>query len=361
MINIYVVCHKKAIVPDNGCLKPVQVGTALADSCLEGMEYDDGITDNISDKNRSYCELTAQYYAWKKLCTKENKDNMKLPVDTVSGKGGVDNALIKPQACAPHNTLQGVQQDTPDYIGFFHYRRYLSFSKIIEPEPDGALSPEDRRICPEIDLDSVTEDLARYGFSEPHMSEVIRQHDVITVLRERINTTVYRQYCQFHEEQTLRSVIRIMMEQHPGYEDAAREYLNSKQVYYFNMFIMKREIFEEYAAWLFGILFEYEKTEEYKTAVQKDPRLMGFLAERLFGIYYTHLLKAGVKAAELQCLRFYHTDPDRTVEEEIQSTCIRRFTCKPLPVTIRLDMRRFNRLLPPGSRRRLFFRSLMYR
>ena len=141
MINIYVVCQKKAIVPDNGCLKPVKVGAALADSRLEGMEYDDGITYNISDKNRSYCELTAQYYEWKKLCTKENKDNMKLPVDTVSGKGEADNALIKPQAGAPHNTLQGVQQDTPDYIGFFHYRRYLSFSKIIEPEPDGALSP----------------------------------------------------------------------------------------------------------------------------------------------------------------------------------------------------------------------------
>ena len=128
MINIYVVCHKKAIVPDNGCLKPVQVGAALADSRLEGMEYDDGITDNISDKNRSYCELTAQYYAWKKLEMVPKKEY-------------------------------------PDYIGFFHYRRYLSFSKIIEPEPDGALSPEDRRICPEIDLDSVTEDLARYGFS----------------------------------------------------------------------------------------------------------------------------------------------------------------------------------------------------
>ena len=39
--------------------------------------------DNISQKNKTYCELTAQYWAWK------NED--------------------------------------ADYYGFFHYRRYLAF------------------------------------------------------------------------------------------------------------------------------------------------------------------------------------------------------------------------------------------
>ena len=81
-IKIYVVCHKPSYVPENPYLYPIQVGTALSKSPLEGMLHDNE-GDNISDRNKSYCELTAQYWAWK------NED--------------------------------------ADYYGFFHYRRYFAF------------------------------------------------------------------------------------------------------------------------------------------------------------------------------------------------------------------------------------------
>lgn len=42
---------------------PVQVGAALADQAISGLRDDSG--ENISAKNRNYCELTASYYAWK--------------------------------------------------------------------------------------------------------------------------------------------------------------------------------------------------------------------------------------------------------------------------------------------------------
>ena len=81
-IKIYVVCHKPSYVPENPYLYPIQVGTALNGTKLPGMRHDDE-GDNISQKNKTYCELTAQYWAWK------NED--------------------------------------ADYYGFFHYRRYLAF------------------------------------------------------------------------------------------------------------------------------------------------------------------------------------------------------------------------------------------
>lgn len=81
-IKIYVVCHKPSYVPPNPYLYPIQVGTALAKEALEGMLHDNE-GDNISKKNKSYCELTAQYWAWK--------------------------------------------NEEADYYGFFHYRRYFSF------------------------------------------------------------------------------------------------------------------------------------------------------------------------------------------------------------------------------------------
>ena len=85
-IKIYVVCHKPSYVPENPYLCPIQVGTALSGNELEGMLHDNE-GDNISDRNKTYCELTAQYWAWK--------------------------------------------NDDADYYGFFHYSRYIAFDPSI--------------------------------------------------------------------------------------------------------------------------------------------------------------------------------------------------------------------------------------
>ena len=79
-IKIFVCCHQPAEVPQHPLLVPLQVGAALADTHFSGFLHDD-TGDNISCKNRSYCELTGQYWVWKNV--------------------------------------------EADYYGFFHYRRYL--------------------------------------------------------------------------------------------------------------------------------------------------------------------------------------------------------------------------------------------
>ncbi|MBD5402353.1 DUF4422 domain-containing protein, partial [bacterium] len=42
---------------------PIQVGADLTDKVITELRDNEG--DNISTKNRNYCELTATYYAWK--------------------------------------------------------------------------------------------------------------------------------------------------------------------------------------------------------------------------------------------------------------------------------------------------------
>ena len=203
MIEIYVVCHKPSIVPKNEFFKPIQVGSALSDIHFSGMLSDDMSADNISGKNGTYCELTAQYCIWKKLTEEKRAGTSDKDTDTDT------------------DTDTDMDPDN-DYIGFQHYRRYFSFHQPVIPMADGTLTKADSRICPNIELDSITCDLRPFGIDEETMASVIGKADILTVLRERINTSVYRQYVQFHEKGPLKDIIGILREKYPEYEEAVK-------------------------------------------------------------------------------------------------------------------------------------------
>lgn len=83
-VKIFVVAHKPFEMPEGEALVPIHVGRAV--SRLKDEMADmigDGTGVNISEKNPSYCEMTAHYWIWKNL-----KD--------------------------------------VDYVGVCHYRRYFS-------------------------------------------------------------------------------------------------------------------------------------------------------------------------------------------------------------------------------------------
>lgn len=326
-IRIYVACHKPSYVPENPLLVPVMAGAAFIDDDtpfkdMRGILRDDA-GDNISEKNHTYCELTPQYWVWK--------------------------------------------NEEADYYGFYHYRRYLSYKEIFPVNQDGTKRGSVYR-CPFAELDDIREDLSKYGHTEERMREIIPEYDIITVLRERINTSVYRQYTQFHPKEILDAVLQILNRLYPAYVPAAKKYLASKDIYYMNMYVMKKEKFREYMRWLFDILDTYEEEcAETEDESAETPRIMGFVAERLFGIFYTYQLEQGAKCAEVPYLRFYNTDLENSSEEtkdgknKTTSSAIREFTLKPTNFKLKINMRKLSRLCPAGSRRRVFLRSLLYR
>ena len=69
-IKILICCHKPSKLPQDNIFLPIHVGASLSDTDL-GIQRDDQLNgepcDNISDKNRSFCELTAIYWAWKNI------------------------------------------------------------------------------------------------------------------------------------------------------------------------------------------------------------------------------------------------------------------------------------------------------
>lgn len=65
-VKILVCHHKASPYIKNECFLPVQVGKEISNVTLDYCQPDN-YGDNISEKNKSWCELTALYWAWKNL------------------------------------------------------------------------------------------------------------------------------------------------------------------------------------------------------------------------------------------------------------------------------------------------------
>ncbi len=65
-VKVFVMTHKEFPVPPDPVYIPLQVGRSLSNDL--GF-LGDHTGDNISDKNRSFCELTGMYWIWKNLKT----------------------------------------------------------------------------------------------------------------------------------------------------------------------------------------------------------------------------------------------------------------------------------------------------
>jgi len=226
-IALYVCCHKESEIPAHPLLRPIQVGAALAQRRFPGFLSDDS-GENISAKNRAYCELTAQYWAWK------NSD--------------------------------------AEYCGFFHYRRFLY--------PD-AQARRPYLLMPQL-TDGMLEKLGYGGFAS-----LIRQYDMILPMPEEMHTTVRAHYAHapYHHGSDLARMEEILRERAPEYTEAAQTYLSGTAQYFGNIFIMRRSVFDAYCAWLFPLLEEFDRRTDTSGYSPQEARVDGYLAERLLGVY----------------------------------------------------------------------------
>lgn len=284
-IMIYVACHKPYYIPSIDFLKGIQVGAVLNNERFPRMLADKA-GENISNLNKSYCELTAQYWVWK---------NFKS-----------------------------------DIVGFFHYRRYL---KLIPVNKFGL--PYIVKRLP------VLQDLLNCGYEKKHIADIFNEYDIIVPLPERFYMSVYDQYINSkdHYKKDIDQVIDIINKKYPYMVKSMEKYLNSDLIYFGNIYIMKWEIFDKYMAWLFDILFEFDKQKNVEGYTKQALRVNGYLAERLFGIYLTHII-------------------DNT-ELKIYSVQKIHFECLEGSNLSFIKKKVVNMFLPPGSYRRFLVKKLL--
>ncbi len=243
----------------------VAAGSSLWKQQVPREMVKDNTGEHISQKNRSYCELTVQYWAWK-------------------------NAQA-------------------DYYGFCHYRRYFSFAPRPLPEEDCGcpvfpyLSPRfQTKLC--MDAETIRRRVEGKDF-------LIAKGIPVQALHARSVYDHYKKADGLHVRD-LDLFLRILCRRHPQLAPAARSYMQGNVFYPCNMFLLRRELFGEYASVLFDVLEAWEAEAETETDRRgycaEGLRTPGHLGERFAGIYYTYLKqKGGYRLGELQMVLVTHT------------------------------------------------------
>lgn len=237
-IKIIICCHKQCDLPKSDIFLPIQVGAALSENHW-GIQRDDQLNnvkcDNISNKNKSFCELTAVYWAWKNI--------KKLYPD------------IK-------------------YIGINHYRRYFNFNN-----PNYML---DKKIFPENKINT-------YSINEKKIYKYLSSNKIILAKKKIYPFSLHIDYSNNHISEDYLRMTEIVKNNYPDYiQDYIKIMEENNLLSHYNMCIMKYEDFDNYCNWLFSILFELENKIDISKYNDVQKRIFGYMGERLFNVWIFH-------------------------------------------------------------------------
>ena len=150
--------------------------------------------------------------------------------------------------------------------------------------------------------------------------------------------TNYLQYFgEAHNAQDLLTVGEVIQEKYPDYAPYFQKAMEGDAYYYGNLMITSRERFQEYAQWLFSILFEVEKRIDVESYDLYNQRVFGFLSEQMVKIW-----------AEKNNLRVYQGTVGITAE-------------KAETVELKLDMPQLVKMKEITQAREMFYEYLKVR
>lgn len=236
-IKILVCHHRPYPFVKNECFLPIHVGKANSDLLLD-YAVSDNTGFNISEKNASWCELTALYWAWKNL--------------------------------------------DADYLGLMHYRRLLHFGT----EGNGCY----------VFNDITQKEVAAYGWTPEKVEKICSQYDIITSPVWNIHPAGLPDniingrdfYAREHDVRALDIVTHIVKERHPECYLPLLQSLSETTCVWGNIAVMKSLYFHEYCTFLFDILEEAERRIDTSNYDSYQCRIFGFLAERLLNAWLTY-------------------------------------------------------------------------
>lgn len=151
-----------------------------------------------------------------------------------------------------------------DYIGLSHYRRHFSLHPVRNGGWNNVLSSDEaENLCKEYDI-------------------------ILPKRRNLYIETVYSHYDHTFYGEQFDKTREIISKRCPEYIEAFDRKMKSRHEHLFNMFIMRKQLFDSYCSWVFPILEELEQYYDLKNMDAFQARLIGRVGERLLDIWIDH-------------------------------------------------------------------------
>lgn len=172
-----------------------------------------------------------------------------------------DNISVKNANYCELTGLYWIWKNTSDdYKGLVHYRRYFSNSL-----------------------------KANEILKERYILRALKKFDVILPFRYTMDKSLIDDYCEISGfKKDLESVREIILSKYPNYLNTYDNTMNNNKIYFYNMIIARKNVFDNYCEWLFSILFELEKKVDLLGYNDYQKRIYGFLSERLLNVYFDY-------------------------------------------------------------------------
>lgn len=191
--------------------------------------------------------------------------NAKYKPDVIGDDTGDNISAKNPYFCELTATYWLWKNCTDDIIGLQHYRRFFNFKN----------------------KNTKTRNLAKYLYNREEVTAALQNCDIILPKYIYKHTTAYKDYAKHHYAEDMNLALEIIRRKYPDMAATAQKTINENYLYFANMLIARKAVFDDYAAWLFDILFEVEKLIQPEV-LKRDAyqqRIYGFLSERLTAIY----------------------------------------------------------------------------
>lgn len=230
-------------------------GSALSEKQKNWMEKHctgDNTGDNISKENRKYSEITVLYWVWKNY---EKIGN-------------------------------------PEYIGFMQYRRHflLNGTNFLGLFPDN---------FNQIYIESIPQNYSeQIGLKKENILRILQKYDGIVACNDTKQSI--RFYNENHFSQDIKyynKTLEIIDKDWPQISSAAHQYEKETYHSWSQCFVIKKEYFFDYCAFLFDVLKKLDAfcKDDYQNLSVEQQRILGYAAENMWGIYWRYLTNKGLK------------------------------------------------------------------
>lgn len=167
-------------------------------------------------------------------------------------------------------------------VGLMHYRRLLGTE-----DGQGALRP----------------------LTVSEIADALDGYDCLVAKKEYFKYPIAHDYNLCHQLEDLEALRAALQEEPSRYMRAFYKVMDSNSLHPYNILVARREMFDRYCSWLFGVLRRVEGLVD--PFAGRDPmqvRVFGFLAERLLNIW--------LEANGLAANEFPIWSPDQNVMDE---------------------------------------------